>query len=138
MSTATDKEKQKTRMKMFALLQAGVAIYAAGTVCSKMASAQPVLSLPFVAWLGAQVFMLFLYALIWQQAIKTIELSVAYANKAIGIFWSLLWGVLLFHERVNFGKVAAILLVACGTVLMNLSADENASPGESKRGEVPS
>lgn len=104
---------------MFALLQAGVAVYAAGTVCSKMASAQPVLSLPFCAWLFAQVFMLFVYALIWQQAIKTIDLSVAYANKAVGIFWSLLWGVLLFHEGVNFGKIAAICLVVCGTVLMN-------------------
>ena len=106
---------------MLALLQAGVAIYSAGTVCSKLASAQPVLSVPFCAWLFAQVFMLFLYALIWQQAIKTIDLSVAYANKAVGIFWALLWGVLLFHEGVSAGKVSAILLVVAGTVLMNLS-----------------
>ena len=124
MSIVTDKREKKGQVKMFVLLQAGVAIYAAGTVCSKMASVQPVLSVPFVAWLFAQVFMLFVYALIWQQAIKTIDLSVAYANKAIGIFWSLLWGVLLFHERVNAGKVAAILLVVCGTVLMNLSSGE--------------
>ena len=108
-------------MKMFALLQAGIAVYSAGTVCSKMASAQPVLSVPFCAWLFAQVFMLFVYALIWQQAIKTIDLSVAYANKAVGIFWSLLWGVLLFHEGVSPGKIAAVLLVVAGTVLMNLS-----------------
>ena len=114
---------------MFALLQAGVAVYAAGTVCSKLASAQPVLSLPFCAWLFAQVFMLFVYALIWQQAIKTIDLSVAYANKAVGIFWSLLWGVLLFHEGVNVGKIGAICLVVAGTVLMNL-----ASPGETEGG----
>ena len=124
MSTATDNGEKKPRVKMFALLQAGVAIYAAGTVCSKMASAQEILSLPFLAWLFLQVFMLFVYALIWQQAIKTIDLSVAYANKAIGIFWSLLWGVLLFHEQVNTGKVAAILLVFCGTVLLNLSSGE--------------
>ena len=119
MSTATDKQKKQTRLKMLALLQAGVAIYSAGTVCSKMASVQPVLSVPFCAWLFAQVFMLFLYALIWQQAIKTIDLSVAYANKALGIFWSLLWGVLLFRENVNAGKIAAVCLVVAGTVLMN-------------------
>ena len=121
MSTVTDNREKKTRMKMFALLQAGIAVYSAGTVCSKMASAQPVLSVPFCAWLFAQVFMLFVYALIWQQAIKTIDLSVAYANKAVGIFWSLLWGVLLFHEGVSPGKIAAVLLVVAGTVLMNLS-----------------
>ena len=131
MSTATNRKPESNRIKMLALLQAGVAVYAAGTVCSKMASAQPVLSVPFIAWLALQVFMLFVYALIWQQAIKAIDLSVAYANKAVGIFWSLLWGVLLFHEGVSIGKVAAICLVFCGTVLMNL-----ASPEET--GEVPS
>ena len=48
----------------------------------------------------------------------------AYANKAIGIFWALLWGVLLFRESVSAGKIAAVVLVAGGTVLMNLSPAE--------------
>ena len=69
MSTVTGKEKKESRVKVFALLQAGVAVYSASTVCSKLASAQPVLSLPFCAFMLAQVGLLFVYALIWQQEI---------------------------------------------------------------------
>ena len=106
------------------LLQAAVLLYSINTVCGKMASAHAPFSLPFVLWFGAELLMLMIYALIWQQVIKTIELGTAYANKSVTLLWSLLFGVLLFQEEITLRKVLALPLVIGGTCLMNLGQRE--------------
>ena len=102
------------------LLQGAVFIYSVNTVCGKMASSHEPFSLPFLLWFGAELLMLMIYALIWQQVIKTVELGTAYANKSVTLLWSLLFGVLLFQEGVTLRKVLALPLVIGGTCLMNL------------------
>ena len=53
---------------------------------------------------GAEIGVLGIYALCWQQVIKRVELSVAYANRAMALLWSLLWAVLLFGEQITVKK----------------------------------
>lgn len=110
----------KPGIKDYLLLQAAVFIYSVNTICAKMASGMPVLSAPFILWLALEVFVLGIYALIWQQSIRKIELSVGYANKALGLLWAMLWSVLLFHDSVTPGKIVGVALVIAGTFLMNL------------------
>ena len=60
-----------------------------------------------------------IYALCWQQVIKRVELSVAYANRAMALLWSLLWAVLLFGEQITVKKLIGVGLVLAGTLIIN-------------------
>lgn len=107
------------RLLNLILLQGVVLIYSINTIVGKYASMQEFMSLRFIGFLCLEVAVLGVYAICWQQVIKRFELSVAYANKAMGILWSLLFGVFLFHERVTPGKLAGIALVIVGIILIN-------------------
>lgn len=129
-SQKTTESKRNIPLRALLLLQFAVFIYSLNTICGKMASNEQPMSAAFIAWLFAEVAALGVYAIFWQQAIKKIELSVAYANKAVGLLWALLWSVLLFSDRVTWGKVVGLVLVIAGTIVMNIGAsDDNAQEG---------
>ena len=122
------KDKIK-RFAIFIFLQFAVMIYSVNTVVAKFVARESWFSLRFISLYLLEFVVLGVYAILWQQIIKRVELSVAYANKAMTLMWSLVWGVLLFHEGVTFLKVAGVLLVMAGTVLLNLSpAAEESQP----------
>lgn len=50
---------------------------------------------------------------------KRVELSVAYANRAMALLWSLLWAVLLFGEQITVKKLIGVGLVLAGTLIIN-------------------
>lgn len=106
------------------MLQAVFLIYSISSVVSKLASGKEMLSFGFILFYGLDVMILGIYALLWQQVIKKFELSIAYANKAITLLWALVWGIVLFHEQITFGKVAGIVLVMIGIFILN-SGEEN-------------
>ena len=58
-----------------------------------------------------------LYALGWQQVIKRLPLTTAFANKAVTVVWGLVWGALLFAEPITPGKLAGCGLIVAGVVL---------------------
>ena len=64
------------------------------------------------------------YALLWQQMIKKFELSVAYTNRAMALLWSMLWAVVLFHDRVTMKNVIGVALVIVGTLIVNGGEEE--------------
>ena len=63
------------------------------------------------------ILLLALYAIGWQQVIKRLPLSVAFANKAITIVWGIIWGFLFFDEQVTLGKLIGAVMVIIGIVL---------------------
>lgn len=73
---------------------------------------------------GLVVLLLGVYAVLWQQVIKRFELSVAYANKAVTLFWALVWGIVLFHEEITVGKVTGILVVMIGIYVLNTGKEQ--------------
>jgi len=46
-----------------------------------------------------------LYAIFWQQIIKRVDLSVAYANRSIAILWSMIWAALIFGEHISVQNI---------------------------------
>ena len=92
-------------------------IYSVSGICSKIAGNYPFLSLQFCIFYGMVIILLGIYAIGWQQIIKRIPLSVAFANKAVTVIWGSVWGSLLFHEAVTMGKVIGATLVIIGVVL---------------------
>ena len=57
-----------------------------------------------------------IYAVGWQQAMKRLPLTVAYANKAVTVVWGMFWGSICFNEPITAGKLAGSLLVILGVV----------------------
>lgn len=106
------------------MLQAVFFVYSISSVVSKFASGKKLFSVGFLLLYGLDILVLGVYALLWQQVIKKFELSVAYANKAVTLLWALVWGIFLFHEEITFWKVAGILLVMVGILILNSKEDE--------------
>lgn len=94
--------------------------YSLTGILSKSAAAQPFASGPFIALYGGMLVVLFVYALAWQQIIKRMPLTVAYANRAIDVVWGLLWGFFFFHESVTPHMLVGAALVIVGIVLFSI------------------
>lgn len=112
-------QKKKFQIKDILMLQIVFFIYSINSVVAKFASAQEPFSLNFVLLYGLELCVLGVYAILWQQLIKRMELSVAYSNKAVVLLWAMVFGALLFKEQITLTKVAGILLVIVGIVVLN-------------------
>ena len=90
-------------------------------VIGKLAAKEEFLSLPFILLYGIEILVLAFYAIGWQQVVKRMPLSVAYANKAVTVIWGCIWGALIFHEHLSVGKIAGVLLVLGGVALYGIA-----------------
>ncbi len=107
--------------KTLVLLHIMLMVYSTSGVFSKLAAGEPFLSPRFCLYYGAVIALLAVYAVCWQQIIKRIPLTTAFANKAVTTAWGLVWGLLLFHEPLTIGKIVGALLVIGGVVLFSLT-----------------
>ena len=112
-------QKRKFQIKDILMLQIVFFIYSINSVVAKFASAQEPFSVNFILLYGLELCVLGVYAILWQQLIKRMELSVAYSNKAVVLLWAMVFGALLFKEQITLTKVAGILLVIVGIVVLN-------------------
>jgi EamA-like transporter family. len=111
------------KIKNYALLHIIIFTYSLGSVCSKMAAGQAFLSLKFILFYGGVLFLLFLYAIFWQQIIKKMPLTTAYANKAVVVIWGMIWGSLLFKENITIKMILGAIIILAGVYLV-VSDDE--------------
>lgn len=125
-------KKKNHRAVVFTILHIMLAIFSLGTVCSKLAAQESFLSFRFCLYYGLLILILGVYALGWQQIIKRMPLTVAYANRAVTVIWGGVFGVLFFGEKITPGKIAGGVLTIAGVVLYALSdaggTDEDAEP----------
>ena len=103
--------------KWYLVLHIFLGIYALSSVCSKLASRQAFLSLPFLLLYGCMLAALVAYAFGWQQVIKHLPLTTAYANKAVTVVWGILLGLLIFGETVTPRQLVGALVIIVGIVL---------------------
>lgn len=116
--------KGKIKIKDILLLQLVFFIYSINSVVAKLASGQESMSLNFILLYGLEIVILGIYAILWQQIIKKFELSIAYANKAVVLIFAMIWGALLFKEQITLPKLAGILLVIVGIIILNSGKEE--------------
>lgn len=103
--------------------------FSLGGIFSKLASKQPFLSLKFILCYGALLFIMFVYAIGWQQIIKRLPLTMAYANRAVTIVWGIIWGLLFFNEKLNLGKIIGAVIVIAGVLLYVTESEEGEHTG---------
>ena len=64
------------------------------------------------------IFILGVYAILWQQLLKVMPLNLAYANKAVTLLWGMLFGVLVFKETISLTNILGGLIVLAGVIVM--------------------
>lgn len=106
------------KIKYYFLLHAILLMYSLGSVCSKIAANKKIMSLDFIIFYGLLLVILFLYAILWQQILKHVSLNIAYANKAVTLIWGMVWGILIFQEKIHFKNIIGALIVMLGVVLV--------------------
>ncbi|MFQ6860600.1 MAG: transporter [Beduini sp.] len=118
--------KTKPKFKNIIILQLVIIIYSLSSVCAKFASNEAFLSPKFVLFYGIEILILGIYAILWQQVIKHFDLSIAYANRATGLLWSVIFALFIFKENITVMNIVGIGVAICGIILVNL--DEHTSP----------
>ena len=113
----------RTKFRDYTILHILLLFYSLGGICSKLAAHETFLSFNFILLYGGLLAILFVYAIGWQQIIKRMPLTTAYTNKAVGILWGSLWGILFFGESLTPRMIIGALIVLCGSVMV-VKADE--------------
>jgi hypothetical protein len=91
--------------------------FSLSSLCGKLAASHALFSPGWFFFYGLVLAILLIYAIAWQQIIKRMPLSAAYANKAAAVIWGQLWGLLFFGETITAGKAIGALLIVAGIVL---------------------
>lgn len=111
--------KNKNFVKNIIWLQLIIFVYTLATVAAKFASGESFLSFNFILFYGVEIAILGIYAIAWQQIIKKFEISIAYANRAMALLWSLVWAVVFFNETITLKNIIGVIIVIIGTIIVN-------------------
>lgn len=118
-TNAIAKKDKKSFIKNIIILQVIILIYTLSTVTAKFASQEEFLSFKFVMLYGLEICILGVYAILWQQIIKKFEISVAYANRAMSLLWSIVWAIVFFGEQITLKNIIGVIIVIIGTIIVN-------------------
>ncbi|MCR4740625.1 MAG: DMT family transporter [Lachnospiraceae bacterium] len=127
------REKGK-RIRILFFLHIFLMVYSFSGIFSKLAAGKDFMSLPFCLFYALSLFVLFIYAIGWQQFIKRLPLTEAYANRAVSVIWGCIWGVFIFHERLTLKNLIGAVLVIGGVILFSLAEAEAETSETSVKG----
>ncbi len=117
-----EKNGKLKKAVVFLVLHFMLFLLSVGGICSKLAAGCSFPGVKFCMYYGCLIMILGIYAVGWQQVIKYLPLSFAFANKAVTVIWGTVWGCLIFRETLSVGKAAGIILVVAGIVLYSAAA----------------
>ena len=115
---------KRANWKLIVLLQLAILLFACCTLLMKLAAQYDALSWNWILLYGSGVAILGSYALIWQQFLKRMPLVTVYANRAAAMFWSMIFGVLLFHESIRWNMILGVAVIFVGIYLVVTSDAE--------------
>ena len=92
-------------------------VYACTSIFTKMASRQEMLSWPYLLWMVGAVGVMGVYAILWQQVLKRVELSTAYMFKGTGMIFGLLIAWLILGEQITINNMIGAAIIIAGIAL---------------------
>lgn len=98
-------------------------LYACVSLFTKYASQQEFMSWNYMLGLIGAVGVMGLYAVLWQQVLKRIELSLAYMFKGTSIVFLMLLAYVLFGEQITWNNIVGAIIIISGIVLFALSSE---------------
>lgn len=93
-------------------------LYACVGICTKMAAMQPTGSWPYLLWFCGAVAIIGVYAILWQQVLRRIELSTAYMFKGTTLIFTMLIAALLFGETITIPNIIGSVIIVTGIVIL--------------------
>ena len=96
-------------------------LYSTVGIFTKLASQQVFLSWGYLLSFGGAVGVIGVYAILWQQVIKRIELSTAYMFKGTTIIFTMLFAYWLFGEQITWNNILGAVIIIIGIVLFAYS-----------------
>ena len=123
---------QNNKLLTYLVLYIIIFINSLGGVFSKLGSSKPFFSFEWIVLYGLLLLTLVIYAVFWQQVLKKMPLNTAYTIKSVGVIWTLLWGHLIFHEKISIMNLFSISFIVAGVILMTTSKE---AKKEEKRDE---
>lgn len=120
-----------SKKSIYFLLHISLLFSSLSGVCSKMAArhTENIFSVSFIFWFGLVFVIMFGYALIWQQILKRMPLTVAYANRPVTLIWGIVWGALIFGEKITWNMLLGAAVIFAGIYLV--TGDRSGKDGES-------
>ena len=112
-----------SKFKSFVILHIILALFSVSAVFSKLAAMEESLSFKWVIYYGAVLFIMFIYAIAWQQIIKQMPIVTAYANKAVTVIWGIIYGLIIFKEDITVPKIIGAVIIIAGVYLV-VTGDE--------------
>lgn len=104
--------------------------YSLSGIFSKNAAHEPFMSVQFILLYGAMLVVLLVYAIGWQQVLKRMSLTLAFANKAVTGVWGMVWGCLVFGESISALNLLGAAMVIGGVVLYARADGKEKKPGD--------
>ena len=92
-------------------------LYACVSIFIKYASQQEFMSWNYMLSIIGAVGVMGLYAVLWQQVLKRIELSIAYMFKGTSIIFVMLFAYVLFGEQITWNNIVGAAIIIIGIVL---------------------
>ena len=107
-----------SKIKNVLFLHAIIFLYSLSSLCSKFASRLEFFSFKWILLYGLLIFILGIYAILWQQLLKRLPLNFAYANKSLTLIWGMLFGIIIFEEKITVMNIIGAIIVLAGVILM--------------------
>ena len=117
------RKEKWSRVLWMAGLQLAVLLFASTGIFTKLASKEAFFSGRFVLLYGTAIFLMFVYAILWQQFLKRMPLMTAYAGRSMSTVWTVLFGCLIFREQLTVGMIIGSLIIIAGVYLV-VTSDE--------------
>ena len=118
MNTGLPVPQKRASWKLILLLQLAILLFAGCTLLMKIAAQYEIFSRDWILLFGTGIAVLASYALVWQQFLKRLPLVTVYANRAVVMFWSMIFGAFLFHEQIRWNMIAGVAVIFIGIYLV--------------------
>lgn len=92
-------------------------VFSTVSIAVKYTSMQEMLSLRYFIGLGIVILILGTYAIVWQQVLKRVDITLAYMFKATGVIFVLLYSVFLFGEPITTWNIIGAAIIVTGITL---------------------
>lgn len=118
-----EKKRKENNLKYFFILHILVLFYSLSGICSKLAAKQDFMSFKFCLCYAGIIAILGVYAIVWQQILKHINLTTAFCNKSAEMIWGILWGAIFFKEAIKWNMILGAVIVIIGVIIV-VTSDE--------------
>lgn len=110
--------RKKTSLWIYVILHISLMFSSISGLFSKKAAYADFFSPEWFAFYFGMLLIMFLYAVVWQQILRYLPLSVAYANKPVGLAWGMIWGAFFFQEKITWNMILGSLIIFIGIYLV--------------------